>query len=74
MRKEYRDLQAVGGLTIQNSSLNLMKEFKEYHEQMNNTLREDIQNSLHETVQALNVISHNQTNVNPSTNDYEFPY
>ena len=74
MRKEYRDLQAVGGLTIQNSSLNLMKEFKEYHENMNNTLREDIQNSLHETVKALNVISQNQTNVNPSTTDYEYPY
>ena len=51
-----------------------MKEFKAYHEQMNNTLREDIQNSLHDTIKALNVISQNQENVNPNTTNFEFPY
>ena len=74
MRKEHRELQAVGGLTVHNSSLNLMKEFKAYHEQMNNTLREDIQNSLHDTIKALNVISQNQENVNPNTTNFEFTY
>ena len=51
-----------------------MKEFKAYHEQMNNALRDDIQNSLHDTIKALSVISQNQENINPNTTNFELPY
>ena len=42
MQKEYSDLKAVGGLSVQNSSLNLIKELKEHQEQITNNLRDDI--------------------------------
>ena len=50
MRKEHRELQAVGGLSVHNYSLNLMQEFREYQGHMNDNLREDIQNGLRDTI------------------------
>ena len=65
MRQQYLDLEAVGGLTIQNSSLNMMKEFKNSHEQLSNTLKHEVQTGIRETMQALNLASQ-QENVNPN--------
>ena len=66
MRKEYNDLQAVGGLTVPTSSLNLLQELKEHNENMTNNMKAEIQNSLVETLQALNIASQNEENVSPN--------
>ena len=42
MRKEYNDLQAVGGLTVPTSSLNLLQELKEHNENMTNNMKAEI--------------------------------
>ena len=69
MRKEYRELQAVGGLSIQNSSINLMQELKSHQKHITNTLREEIQTGIFETMQAFNLASQNQENVDPNINN-----
>ena len=66
MRKEYNDLQVVGGLTVPTSSLNLIRELKEHHEILTDNLKNEIQNGLLETFQALNISSQNQENIHPN--------
>ena len=79
MRKKYSDLQAVGGLSVQNSSLNLIKELKEHQEQITNNLRDDIQTSIFESMRAFNLVSQKQENMDPniynigSTHGYYYP-
>ena len=65
MRKQYLDLEAVGGLMIQNSSLNMMQELKNSHEHFANTLKHEVQSGIRETMQALNLASQ-QENINPN--------
>ena len=57
IRGQYRDLQEVGGLLVQNLSLNLIKELKEDQEQVSNTLKVEVRNRIIETMQALNFSS-----------------
>lgn len=64
MQQQYLDLEAVEGLTIQNSSLNMMQELKNSHEHLSNTLKHEVQTGIRETMQALNLASQ-QENVNP---------
>ena len=66
MRKEYNELQAVGGLTVPTSSLNLIRELKEHNELLTDNLKNEIQNGLFETIQALNISSQNQENIPPN--------
>ena len=63
MRKEYLDLQDVGGLTVQTSSLNLVKELKEHQEMLSQDLRNEIRSNIYETFQTLNM---NEENINPN--------
>ena len=46
MRKEYMDLQAVGGLTVPTSSINLLQQLKDHHESITNNLKNEIQTVL----------------------------
>ena len=66
MRQQYLELDAVGGLTVGTSSLNLMKEFRENQEVFANNLKNDIQNGLTETLHAFHV-HQNQENIDPNT-------
>lgn len=65
MRQQYLDLDAVGGLTVQNSSLNMMQELKNSHEQLSNTLKHEVQTGIREELQAFN-LSLQQENINPN--------
>ena len=38
-RGQYRDLQAIGGISVHNSSLNLIQKLMKYQEQVSNTLK-----------------------------------
>ena len=58
-------LQTVGGLTIQNSSINLVNELKQNQEILSNSLKEEVQNNIREILQAFHLT--NQENVNPNT-------
>ena len=64
MRQQYLALQAVGGLTIQNSSINLVNKLKQNKEILWSSLKEEVQNSIRETLQAFHLA--NQENVNPN--------
>ena len=55
MRQQYLDLEVVGGLTIQNCSLNLMQELKNNQEELSNALKMEVQNGIQETIQALSL-------------------
>ena len=66
MRKEYLDLDAVGGLTVETSSLNLIRELKSNQETLASNLKNEIQEGLVETLQALNLTSRNQENIDPN--------
>ena len=64
MRQQHRELKKVGGLTIQNSSLNMMKEIKLNQEEISHTLKSEIREGILETLQAFSM---NQENVNPNS-------
>ena len=63
LRRQYLDLEAVGGLRVQGSSLNMMQELKNSQEELLNTLKAEVQNGFRETMQALNIFT-NQESVN----------
>ena len=50
MRGQYRALNAVGGLTIETSSLNLIWELKANQETFANNLKTDLQDSMFQTL------------------------
>ena len=50
MRRQYLDLEAVGDLIIQTSSLNMMQELKNNQEELSNTLKMEVQNGIRETM------------------------
>ena len=62
MRGQYRALNVVGGLTIETLSLNLIRELKVF----TNNLKSDLQDSMFQTLQAFNIASSNQGNINPN--------
>lgn len=67
LRKEYSDLQEVGGLTISNAmpnQANMISELKEHQQLMSNNLKEEWENNLVQTFKALNLIDENKENVN----------
>ena len=66
MRTEYLDLQAVGGLTVATSSINMVQELKDHQETLVNQMSESFHNGLMETLQALNIA--NNENINPNVN------
>ena len=55
MRRKYRELKAVGGLTIQNSMLNMMQEIKNHQNQDSQNLKTEIRDNILETMQAFNM-------------------
>ena len=64
MRGQYSELQAFGGITAQNASLNVVKELEENQERLSNSLKVDVQNGICETMQVLNLS--NQENISPN--------
>ena len=72
MRKEYLDLDAVGGLTVESSSLNLIRELQSIQKNFASNLKSEIQEGLVETLQAFNLTSYNQENIDPNT-QYALP-
>ena len=57
MRRQYLDLEAVGGLMIQNSSLNMMQEMKSSQEEVLITLKLEVQNGICEIMQDLSLLA-----------------
>ena len=55
MRRQYRELKAVGVLIIQNSTLNMMQEIKNYQNQVSPNLKAEIRDGILETMQAFNM-------------------
>ena len=58
MQREYLDLQEVGGLTVNNSTLsqvNLVQELKIHQEQMSTNLKEELKANLMQTLQAFSM-------------------
>ena len=74
MRKEYNDLDAVGGLTVANSSINMVKELKEHQEFLANNMKESLKQEFAETIQALN-LTNEEENMDPNPPpQYNFPF
>ena len=71
MRDEYHELQAVGGLMVQSSSLKLIQELKEQQEQVANDVKNEVCQGILETLQEYNIAG-NQENVN-TNQDYIVP-
>ena len=61
MRQQYLDLQAVGGLTMQTSSLNIVQQLKENQERLSESLKLEFQNGIRETINLMN-----QENISPN--------
>ena len=58
MRKEYLDLQEVGGITINNSSLsqaNMIQELKVHQEAIPNNMKEELKANLMQTLQTFSL-------------------
>ena len=73
MRKEYLDLEAVGGLTVNNameSQANMIKELKEHNSIIAQELKDELRESMLHTLQAFNVIESDE-NVNPNIMGYD---
>ena len=76
MRKEYSDLQDVGGLTIQNTmpnQANMIQELKDHQVLMSNNLKQEFENNLAHTLQALSLIDENKENMNYQLNEQFIP-
>ena len=70
MQSEYKDLQEVGGLTINNSTLsqvNLVKELKIHQEQMSTNLKEELKADLMKTLQVFSM-AEDLENIDPNLN------
>ena len=50
MRRQHREVRKVGGLTIQNSSPNMMKEIKASQEEISHSLKSEIREGIIETL------------------------
>lgn len=66
MREEYQALEAVGGLTVDTLSINLIRELKEHQESFANNLKNEIQDGIYQTLQTFNISSANQENIPPN--------
>ena len=58
MRKEYLDSQEVGGLTINNSTLNqvnMIQETKDHQEVISNNLKEELTTNLMQSIHAFSL-------------------
>jgi len=76
MRKEYSDLQDVGGLTIQNTmpgQANMIQELKDHQVLMSNNLKQEFETNLAHTLQALSLIDENKENMNYQLNEQFIP-
>ena len=65
MRQEYLDLQDVGGLTINNTmsnQVNIVQDLKDHHILMSNNLKQEFNENLMHTFQALKLIKTNPNN------------
>ena len=65
MRQEYLDLQAVGGLTINkmmSNQVNIVQELKYHQILMSNNLKQEFNENLMHTFQALNLIETSPNN------------
>ena len=64
MRLQYCELKVVGGLTIQNSTFNMMQEIKTHQQDPLQNLRADIRNGILKTLHAFNMQNaQNQENI-----------
>ena len=73
MRKEYLDLEAVGGLTVNNgmeSQANMIKEIKDHNSIIAQELKDELRESMLNTLQAFNVIESDE-NINPNIMGYD---
>ena len=69
MRKEYLDLQDVGGLTVHNSNLNqmnLVQELKQHQEVVANDMTAHLTETMVETLKALSLVG--EENIDPNIN------
>ena len=64
MHKESFDLQEVGGLTVQNSSINLIKQL----ENVSSTVKAEVRNGILETMKALNLSAQSQHQEHQNSN------
>ena len=67
LRKEYSDLQEVGGLVINNTmptQANIIQELNKHQVLMSNNVKEEWENNLVQTFKALNLIDKNNKNIN----------
>ena len=72
MRKEYLDLQEVGGLTV-NSTLNqanLVQELKEHQDAIADNLKDQLTENFKEMTQSMNFII-NDENKNPNLRSHD---
>ena len=61
----------MGGLTIQNSTLNMMQEIKNHQDQVSQTLKSEIRDGIMETMQAFHLSAANQENIPPYMQGYQ---
>ena len=69
MRQQYLDLHAVGGLTLQTSSLYIVQRLKENQERLSESLKLEFQNGIRETINLIN-----QENISPNGNPCQQSY
>ena len=69
MRSQYRELKAVGGLTVQNSAFNMMEEIKSHQQDLSHNLKAEIREGILQTLHAFNMQNvQNQENIPPVCN------
>ena len=69
MRLKYRELKAVGGLTIQKSTFNMIQEIKMQQHDLSQNLKAEIREGILETLYAFNMQNvQNQENIPPVYN------
>ena len=69
MRSQYRELKAVGGLTVQNSAFNMMEEIKSHQQDLSHNLKAEIREGILQTLHAFNMQNvQNQENTPPVCN------
>ena len=68
IHQQYLDLQAVGGLTMQTSSLNIVQQLKENQEKLSESLKLEFQNGIRGTINLMN-----QENISPNVQQGYIP-
>ena len=73
MRSQYRELKAAGGLTIQNSSLNMTQEIKNHQDEISHNIQEEIRAGITDSMQTVqqqmqmfSMGMNNQENIHPN--------